>query len=470
MVDFNEKRSAFSAELERLYCARFPQSQVKHNQARVRLLDGQSHPGRFSGLFPPCVQSASGGELITVEGETLLDLWQGHFTNILGHNSAVALSALEAAMDRPLALQLGAFCESEAELAELICLRMGTDKIRFTTSGTLATMYSIMLGLAHTNRSIVVKAAGGWHGSHPWALKGVRFPNGIQVAEVESAGLFPEIDAHVMTVPFNDPQALRDCFVTYGDRIGVLILELVLGNAGMVMATPEFVSEARELTHKYGTVLVFDEIVTGFRMCAGGLANFYKVSPDIVTLAKIASGGMPLACFAGRSDIFQSASTSASKRVWADGGTFSAHPASLAVALAVLRHLVEHEKEIYPAVLTHAQKLRRAVSQILQRKNIAAHVTGEGTGGIPDFPIGTVRFLKNPRVYDSAKALSHWDDSVVDIDLRDRLSRMALMLYGIHTWQGLGVIVSAHTDQHLAAVEQAYEQFSSDIKDIVGRT
>lgn len=467
MVELDKKRLAYISELERQYSSRFSESDVQQKKAAIPLLDGQSHPGRFSGLFPPCVQSAAGGLLRTVEGEDLIDLWQGHFTNILGHNSVVALNALEAAIHRPLALQLGAFCEWEAELAQLICLRMGTDKIRFTTSGALATMYSIMLGLAYTRRSTVVKAEGGWHGSQPWALKGVRFPNGIDRSEIESAGIFPEIEAHVTTIPFNDSEALRDCFHREGDRIGVLILELVLGNAGMVMATSEFVKEARELTRKYGAVLVFDEIVTGFRMNAGGMSNFYHVSPDIVTLGKIVSGGMPLACFAGRAEIFQCAALSAKRRVWADGGTFSAHPASLAVALAVLNYLVEHEQEVYPTILNNARKVRRRISEILVSKNIEAHVTGEGTATIPDFPIGTVRFLKNPSLYDSTKALSHWDESVVDVDLRDRISRMALMLYGVHSWQGLGVVVSAHTAENLRVIEDAYERFASDIKDVV---
>lgn len=458
------KREAFLSKLERDYCSKFPASKLQSLRAAAPLLDGQSHPGRFSGLFPACVVSASGGAIETVERESLIDLWQGHFTNILGHNSSVAINSLREAQNRLLALQLGAFCDWEVELAELICTRMETEKVRFTTSGTLATMYSVMMGLAYSGRNVVVKAAGGWHGAHPWGLKGVRFLGGVDTSEVESAGLFPEVDAYIATVPFNDVERLRDYFRSYGNKVGVFLLELVLGNAGMVVATPEFVKEARELTEHYGTVLILDEVVTGFRMRAGGMSSFYNIRPDMVTLAKVVSGGMPLACFAGRADIFQSASTSTRRRVWADGGTFSAHPASLAVSLNVVRYLIEHEEEIYTAILRNAHTLRRAISLILEKEGVPAHITGEGVQGVPDFPIATVRYLKNPRLYDSNKALSHWDDSTVDIDLRDRISRMGLMLYGVYSWQGLGVVVSAHSDEQLSAVKMAYEQFASDIK------
>jgi glutamate-1-semialdehyde 2,1-aminomutase len=175
---------------------------------------------------------------------------------------------------------------------------------------------------------------------------------------------------------------------------------------------------------------------------------------------------MPLACFAGGSKVFQHASTSYARRVWADGGTFSAHPASLIVAHSVIKYLIENEKEIYPALIDKARNLRAALNRIFNQKQIPVHITGDGPQGLPDFPIGTIRFLKDPFSYNRNNVLSHWDESVVDIDLRDRLSRMGLMLQGVHSWQGFGVIVYAHNSDDLAVIEEAYEQFASTIQDL----
>jgi len=395
---------------------------------------------------------------------------EGHFSNLLGHNPSFLIEILKDRFDKGIGLQLGIFTELEEELASLMLPLTNMDSILFTTSGALGTMYSTWLGLSYTGRKKVLKISGGWQGIQPYALKGVRFLNGIDKIETECAGISDVFDSEILNVPFNDTEKLEDCFQKHGEQIGVFILELVLGNSGMIVADKEFIQKARELTTKYGVVLIADEIVTGFRVNAGGLYTFFGIEPDIAVFGKAISGGMPFVCFAGKKGIFSHASTSMNPRVWADGGTFTAHPATLITSIEMIKFLSENEDKVYPKILKNMNFLRENLTKIFKDTKIPVDITGTSQNDdIPNFPIGTVRFLLDAESYDKKNSLYplyHWDATKVDIQFRDQISKIALMLKGLYTWQGLGVVTFEHSEDDINKFIAAYSEFASEIQDL----
>lgn len=458
------KIEKYIADLEEQFRTKFSKSKEIFEQGLNFFPNSVAQPARTLKPFPPFIESASGNSVITVDGVKLLDFWQGHFCNILGHNHPILTEAISLNITNNLVLQSGFLTPLENELASLFRKTTGMESFIFTTSGTLATMYATMLGLSYTKRSLVLKLEGGWHGAQPWSVLGVKYPKGINKNILESSGLPEGWDKRVVTVPMNNIEALTKCFNKYGDKIGVFILELVLGNSGMVMANKDFIKEAKRLTEQYGVVLIIDEMVTGFRVCAGGLYKFYDIEPDLVTFGKIVTGGMPFACIAGKRNIIEEASSSKKIRVWADSGTFNCHPASLRVAIETIKYLVKHEQEIYPSIIKKMDILRNACKEIMKRHNIDVDITGESNDeSIPNFPIGTIRFIKNKDKYDKTRAINHWNSDLVDANLRDRVIRMALMLKGIYVWQGMGVITHSHSDDDISKLISAYEEFAAEL-------
>lgn len=464
----NEKKlKIYISNLEKEYQQRFSKSKEVFNKGRDYFPNGVSQVGRLLTPFPPFIKQARGPRIKTVDDFELIDFWQGHFCNILGHNPPLIVEEIKRDLNKNLGLQMGVSTELEGELASLLHRQTKRDRFIFTTSGALATMYGCLLGIAYTGREKVLKIAGGWHGSQPWSYKGVRFPNGIDKVELESAGLPKDLNTKILTVPFNNTEKLEECFQIYGNQIGVFILELVLGNSGMVVARKEFITKARELATKYKVVLILDEIVTGFRVRAGGLYELYGIEPDLVIFGKAISGGMPFACLAGSKEIFTCASTSNIHRVWADVGTFTSHPATLSAVSTMLKFLSEHENEVYPQIVENMNLLREGIKKIFDEYNIPVDITGISQDiGIPNFPIGTVRFLRRPELYDNSNALSHWDLNTVDVQFRDQVSKIALMLKGIYSWQGLGVMTFAHESIDLKNTLEAYQEFANEIEDI----
>lgn len=458
------KMEKYIEDLENKFKAKFSKSKEIFEQGLDYFPNLVAQPARTLKPFPPFIESASGNSVVTVDGVELLDFWQGHFCNILGHNHPLLTDAISSNITSNCVLQSGFLTPLENELASLFRETTSMESFIFTTSGTLSTMYATMLGLAYTNKSLVLKLEGGWHGAQPWSVSGVKYPDGVDRNILESSGLPDGWDEQVMTLPMNDIEALTNCFDKYGDKMGVFIIELVLGNSGMVMINKDFVKEARKLTEQYGVVLIVDEMVTGFRVHAGGLYELYDIKPDLVTFGKAVTGGMPFACIAGKRNILEEASVLKKIRVWADSGTFNCHPTSLKTAIETIKYLVKHEKEIYPSIIKKMNTLRNACKEIMRKYNIDVDITGEsGDESIPNFPIGTIRFIKDKEKYDKTKAINHWNNDLVDINLRDRVIRMALMLKGIYVWQGMGVITHSHDDEDIIKLISAYEEFASEL-------
>ena len=321
-------------ELSREYAQHAPASAALADRARKVLVDGGSHALRLRGPFPPRLAAAQGAWIRDEDGHEILDFWQGHFANLLGHNPPCVSSILAEAFKDGYGLLTGFADRLQVETAEILCRLTGADRVRFTTSGALATMYAVLLARAFTGRQRVVKVGGGWHGAQPWGLKGVGFSTeeGAGFQRVDTAGLPHTLTDEVIITRFNDPDMLHDQFRRFGDRIACFIVEPFIGAGGLVPATSEYLHAARDVTQRYDAVLIFDEVISGFRFHAGDAGSLFEIQPDLATFGKIVGGGMPVAAVAGRADILRLVGRESGFEVKFSGGTHSAHPASLLAA------------------------------------------------------------------------------------------------------------------------------------------
>ncbi|MGC8781515.1 MAG: aspartate aminotransferase family protein [Anaerolineae bacterium] len=453
--------SKLLADLSEAWAQRAPRSAALYERAQRCLADGGSHAIRLRQPFPPSPARASGGWMVDVDGNRFLDLWQGHYASILGNNPPLVTSALAEALEGGQGLQTGFEDQVQTEVAEILCRRTGAERVRFTTSGTLATMYAIMLARAFTGRELVVKVGGGWHGAQPWGLKGVSYHDGFQA--VESEGLPPAVTETILVTRFNDPQRLEDCFRQHGDRIACLIVEPCLGAGGMILASPAYLATARELTRQYGALLILDEVISGFRFRAGDLGALYGIRPDLATFGKVIGGGMPLAAVAGREDVLALVGRRGGSRVKFSGGTYSAHPATMLAAKTMLSYLVEHEHEVYPYLARLGQAARVAVAAAFTEEGIEAVCTGAGNEVVPGSSLVMVHFPRRSGL-DVTRPDALFDPAQYDVTLSHAVLDLALLLEGVYILNGHGAFSTAHTEADVAYLAAACRQVARRVK------
>ncbi len=453
------------ANLGEAYSRHAPRSKALHERARETLVDGGSHALRLIQPFPPRIVAARGAWLTDEDGHKLLDFWQGHLTNILGHNPRVVTEALAQALGAGSGLQTGFTDRLQVETAELLCQQTGSERVRFTTSGTLATMYAIFLARAYTGRTLVMKVGAGWHGAQPWALKGVGFHHngGDGFQSVESEGVPASVTDKVIVSNYNDPEKLRDHFREYGDELACFIVEPFLGAGGYIPATREYLQVARELTEHYGAVLVFDEVISAFRFRAGSVAELYGLQPDLATYGKIIGGGMPVAALAGRAAIMNLVGRGGRSKVMFSGGTYSAHPASLLAAKTLMAHLIANEEQVYPHLAGLGAEARRAIETAFADEGVYACCTGHGTEVLP----GSSMFMVHFPYRDNAclEGPQDWHNpAVCDVALRKQVVDLALLLSDVFLIHGHGAVSAAHTRAHIGQLAEACRQAARRIK------
>ncbi len=453
------------AELAEAYTQHSPKSAALNEKAKKYLLDGGSHALRLMQPFPPRIVAAQGAWLKDEDGHDILDFWQGHLANILGHNPEVVTSALASAFEAGFGLQTGFTDRLQAETAEILCQQTGAERVRFTTSGTLATMYAIMLARTFTERDLVMKVGGGWHGAQPWGLKGISFyaDNGSGFGRVETHGLPPALTDEVVITRFNDPDILRDHFRQYGDRLACFIVEPFIGSGGLMPASCEYLQTARELTHQYGAVLILDEVISGFRFRAGNASALYGVQADLATFAKVMGGGMPVAAVAGRADVMSLVGREGGSKVKFSGGTYSSHPASLLAAKTIMSYLVAHEEEIYPRLAELGEKTRRAMETAFVQEGIYARCTGYGNEALTGSSMAILRFpYKDDARLDRPEDVSN--PAVCDVTLGEKAFQLALLLEDVHVVPGHGAVSTAHTEADIDFLGEACRRVARRFK------
>ena len=459
MLDSHER---LVRDLTEAYTRAFPESGQSHARSLDVLVDGISHGARTYQPYPLRIQTAQGAWVTDVDGHRLVDYWQGHYANILGHNPPEITETLIESLEASYGLQTGLPEEQEIAYASLLAETTGAEQVRLTTSGTLATMYALMIARAHTGRKIVVKVGGGWHGANPLALKGVGHrDSGFD--GVDSAGVSSATDDEIIVTRFNDPEALERVFAQHGDRIAAFIFELCPSIAGFIPATGEYVQTARRLTERYGAVLILDEVITGFRYCASGAQSLYGVQADLSTYGKVIGGGMPVAAVTGRADLMSLTSDYASPRVWFNGGTYSAHPLSLTAGLAMLRHLIAHQDTLYDELGSKGADLRRRVEQVFASRGVLAKCSGGGNDVIRSSSLSSVYFPRQADLEPQGPEDLN-NAALCDQVLREKVLKLGMLLHRVNVVHGLGALSTAHGEQELALTCEAYDRLAQQIK------
>ncbi len=313
---------------------------------------------RAVGGDPPFMVRGEGSHLFDADGNAYIDYVGSWGPLILGHSAPAVVEAVIAAARN--GTSFGTSTPGEAELAEAVIAAFPhIQKIRFVSSGTEATMSAIRLARAYTKRKYVIKFEGCYHG-HADALL-VKAGSGVATLGIPgSAGVPEEFAQFTLALPFGDMHPLEEAFKKFKHQIACVIVEPVVGNMGCVPASGEYLAALRLMTRQENTVLILDEVMTGFRVAFGGAQELYGIQPDLTTLGKIIGGGLPVGAYGGPSEIMDLV---APLGPMYQAGTLSGNPLAMAAGLATLRHLYEHKQEIYPRLEKLSAELVTGVAE-----------------------------------------------------------------------------------------------------------
>ena len=314
-----------------------PQSSKLFARAQGVIPGGVNSPVRaFRGVggTPRFIASAQGAMITDADGKTYIDYVGSWGPMILGHAHPQVIEAIQQAAGR--GTSYGAPTELEIELAETVIeLFPSIDKLRLTSSGTEATMSALRLARGFTGRPKIVKFEGCYHGHGDSLL--VRAGSGVATLGLpDSPGVLPEVAGNTLTLPFNDALALEGLFTEIGHEIAAVIIEPVVGNMGCVPPRAGFLQSVRAVTERHGAVLIFDEVMTGFRVARGGAQELYGIKPDVTTLGKILGGGLPVGAFGGRREIMDIVAPVGPVY---QAGTLSGNPLAVTAGLTTLKLL-----------------------------------------------------------------------------------------------------------------------------------
>jgi glutamate-1-semialdehyde 2,1-aminomutase len=308
------------------------------------------------GCEAPFIVRGQGSHVWDADGNEYIDYVGSWGPLILGHAEPNVIEAiLSAAVN---GTSFGASTPMEADLGEMVAEAFPSiEKVRFVSSGTEATMSAIRLARAFTKRKYIVKFEGCYHGHADSLL--VKAGSGVATLGIPgSAGVLEEVSQFTIALPFNDIQFVEQAFSKYRHQIACVIVEPVVGNMGCVPATGDYLANLRTITQRENTVLIFDEVMTGFRLAYGGAQELYGITPDLTTLGKIIGGGLPVGAYGGKSEIMDLV---APLGPMYQAGTLSGNPLAMAAGIAQLKILREKKKEIYSRLESLSAKLAEGV-------------------------------------------------------------------------------------------------------------
>jgi glutamate-1-semialdehyde 2,1-aminomutase len=429
---------AKSSKVHETYRALHPKSAALCERARAVIPGGITHDIRYLTPYPIYVERAQASRKWDVDGHEYVDYWMGHGALFLGHCYPAVVEAIQQQAAR--GTHLGGCHELEVRWAELVSrLVPSAEVVRFTMSGTEATHLAMRVARAYTGRSRIVKFHGHFHGWHDGAAAGVNPPFDVPM----SAGIPGATLDQVLLCPPNDIKAVEG--LSQRGDVAAVILEPAGGQAGTTPTIPGYLQELRSLTERHGVVLIFDEVITGFRYAPGGAQAYFGVTPDLTTLAKIVAGGLPGGAVVGKKPLM-SLLAHRGDPVWdrservAHAGTFNANPVSAAAAIATLEAVSDGGLQARANKL--GDELRAGLGEVMKRVGAPGavfgeasifHVSFEGRPGLAGFD--------RPRRGD----LYH-------------LLRCALLNNGVDCSMHHGWISAVHTAEDIARTLTGYEQ------------
>ena len=329
---------------------------------------------RAVGGNPPFLVKGEGAHLWDADGNRYLDYFGSWGPMILGHAFPPAVEAIRKAAAE--SASFGASTPAEADLAEAVAQAFPSmEKMRFVSSGTEATMTAIRLARAFTGRKYVVKFEGCYHGHSDGLL--VKAGSGVATFGIPGSAGVPEEIAHfTLALPFNDVPAVEAAFAKHRAEIACIIVEPVVGNMGCVPPAEGFLQSLHEIKQREGALLIFDEVITGFRLAFGGAQELYGIRPDLTTLGKILGGGLPCGAFGGRTEIMDMLAPLGPVY---QAGTLSGNPLAMAAGIATLSYLKEHRGEVYPQLEKLAAAVANGVAAVAAKAGVPVAVNRVGS-------------------------------------------------------------------------------------------
>jgi len=345
-------------------------------QAQQHIPGGVNSPVRaFKGVGgdPVFIDHAHGARIVDADGREYIDYVGSWGPMILGHNHPEVVAAVHEAVDR--GLSFGAPTEVEIEMAERVCERVPSmDMVRMVSSGTEATMSAIRLARGYTGRDKIVKFEGCYHG-HSDALLVKAGSGALTLGEPSSPGVPAALAEHTVTLDYNDLSQVEETFAAIGDQIACIIVEPVAGNMNCIPPVPGFLEGLRSVCDKHGAVLIFDEVMTGFRVALGGAQGLYGVTPDLTTLGKVIGGGMPVGAFGGRREIMEKIAPLGPVY---QAGTLSGNPVAMTAGLKTLELI--SQPGFHDALAAKAEQLVNGMVQAARAAGVA--LTENHVGGM----------------------------------------------------------------------------------------
>ena len=427
-----------------LYRRRTPGSKALYEQARKVTPGGISHNHRYHAPYPIYFSKAKGCKLWDVDGNEYTDLWMAHYDAILGHAPRAIVKLLQEAMEG--GLHVGLAMEHEIELGRRVCeLVPNAEQVRFCTSGTEATMYAVRLARGFTGRNVILKIRGGWHGANTDLMVDVAAPEFIGA---EGAGLLPQLAQYTRSVEFNDVEDTARAILEAGDDWAGIILEPAVGSAGFIPVEQEYLAFLKDAAAKAGAVIIFDEVITGFRLGLGGAQEYFGFKPDLATFGKVMGGGMPIGAIAGRADIMSLSSVERqapkAEKLIIGGGTYSTNPLTMISGIATLDALKAGKDEIYSKIAERNERFCAGVRSAFEAVGIPIHMTQVGS-------LQEVHFLKEAGL--TVRSVGEMMGNTYPekrIELAARLRN-----HGVFLFHG-GAISMAHEDADIETLIAAY--------------
>jgi len=344
-------------------------------RAQKRIPGGVNSPVRAFravGGQPVVIQNARGATVEDVDGNRYLDFVCSWGPLILGHAHAEIVAAVSEAAAR--GTTYGALCTHEVELAELVTsMYPGLEQVRFVSSGTEATMSAIRLARGATGRDLIVKFAGCYHGHADHLL--VAAGSGLAtLGQPDSAGVPEAFASQTRVLPLDDEQAVEKLFDDEGDQIAAVIIEPIPANNGLLLQRPEFLQTLRRITERHGALLIFDEVISGFRVGPGGAAELYGITPDLATFGKVIGGGLPVGAFGGSAQLMGNLAPDGAVY---QAGTLSGNPVAMAAGLATLRVL--RRDDGWTQLEAAGAKLEGLLSPVLEAAPVPAQLVRRGS-------------------------------------------------------------------------------------------